>query len=291
MFQLTKLRKEIDFNKEIGGIINVLRGVASSEFYRLQKARKKLDEFIDYLQEFFQMLDIRDCRHLFLENSPLRPAIVLVTSDIGFLGKLNVSIVNSALEQCSGNEELIVVGRQGAKYIAEAGREFSLFSGIDNEVEYKQAEDLADFIVRGFLDKKFGRTIIVYPQFVSFAVWKVQIYQVLPCRFLFRFIGENSAGGEEKVIVEPELNKVITYLVKIWMSYVLYGIFWESKLSEWSARVMHLEGSSDEIKQIDKKLRFQYFRILHEISDKNVREVLSSRLAVERMKKTVKPLN
>ncbi|MEA3560871.1 MAG: hypothetical protein U9R31_03775, partial [Candidatus Omnitrophota bacterium] len=89
---------------------------------------------------------------------------------------------------------------------------------------------------------------------------------------------------EERIAIEPALDKVIEYLVTVWMNYILYGIFWESKLSEWSARVMHLEGSSSEIERLDKKLRFRYFQLLHEISDKNIREIFSSRLVMGRVR-------
>lgn len=287
MFQLTKLRKELSFNREIGGIVNVLKGVASSEFYRLQKARKQLDEFGEYLKGFFQIINIAGVQHPFLEVSSLPRALIIITSDIGFLGKLNISVVNAALAQSSGKDRFIVVGKQGVRYIEESGHTFSSFAGISDEVEYRQVEELGEYIIKGFLDKKFGRAAIVYPHFVSFAVWQVQTYQLLPCRFLFRELPQERAEEEheeEKVVIEPSMSEIIQYLIKIWLNYMLYGIFWESKLSEWAARVMHLEGSADEIKRIDKKLHYQYFRLLHEISDKNIREVFASRLAVSRTK-------
>lgn len=267
----------------------MLQGVASSEFYRLQKARKGLDEFLDYLQSFFQMVDIGGIHHLFLEDSPLPPALLLITSDAGFLGKLNVSVVNSALERCKGDERLVVIGRQGARYIKETGRRFTSFAGISDEVDYKEAKRLSNFIVRGVLNKEFGRTTVIYPHFISFAVWEVQVYQLLPCKFLFpkeSTLKESKdyklSAEEEKVIVEPTKSSVIEYLVKVWITCMLYGIFWESKLSEWAARVIHLEESSYEIKQIDRRLHLQYFHLLHEISDKNIREIFASRQVVER---------
>ncbi len=284
MFKLNKLHKELDFNKNIGDIINVLKGVASSEFYRLQKAKKSFDEFLDYLQGFFRMIDISGTEHLFLEDSSLPQALLLITSDIGFLGKLNVSVVNTALAQSSENDKLIIVGKQGTRYVEEAGRDFTSFAGISDGVEYKEAEGLADFILKGILDKKFRRTTIVYPHFVSFAVWRIQTYQLLPCRFLFKASSEAGKKDEEdRIIIEPALAKVIEYLVRVWIKYILYGIFWESKLSEWATRVMHLEGSSHEIKQMNKKLHFQYFHLLHEISDKNIREIFAARLAMEKI--------
>lgn len=283
MLQLKKLRKELSFNKEISGIINVLKGVASSEFYRLQKARKALDEFMNYLQSFFQLFDVGQLEHSFLGQSSLPPAIVLITSDAGFLGKLNAAVVNTALEQCtstSREEKLIVIGNQGARYIEETGRNFTSFSGIGDEINYEEAVKLAELIFQGVLNKEFSRTVVIYPRFVSFTSWTIQVYQLLPCRFLFQ---EGSARGseeEEKTIIEPTRSEVLEYLIKTWLNYMFYGIFWESKLSEWSARTMHLEGSSEEIKRLDKKIRLKYFHALHEISDKNIREIFSSKLTM-----------
>ena len=248
MLQLKKLRKELNFNKEISEMINVLKGVASSEFYRLQKARKTRDQFMDYLQSFFQLFDIRQLQHSFLEQSSLPSAVLLITSDAGFLGKLNVDIVDAALKQCtsaSGEEKLIVVGNQGVRYIEETGREF-----------------------------------------ISFTSWTTQIYQLLPCRFLFKSPASDNEE-EEKTIIEPTRARVLEYLIRSWLNYMIYGIFWESKLSEWSARAMHLESSAEEIKRSDKKIRLKYFRAVHEISDKNIREILSSRLAMRHIMRPV----
>lgn len=290
MFKLTKLRKEMQLTEEMGGIINVLEGVASSEFYRLQKARKQLDEFGNYLRAFFGMVNISGFRHPFLEASSLSPAVLCITSDTGFLGKLNISVVNTSLEQCTEKGKMIIVGRQGVRLAEETGlKPLRSFPGISDEVNYKEVEELGNFIVDSFLGKKIGNVAVVYPHFVSFGIQDVRVYQMLPCRFLFREeVRPSEPQGlrpleeeAEGTIVEPSLSKIVEYLVRIWVNYILYGIFWESKLSEWAARVIHLEGSSFEIKRISKRLRFQYFRLLHEISDKNIREIFSARLTMK----------
>ncbi len=272
----------MQLTEEMAGIINVLKGVASSEFYRLQKARKGLDEFGDSLKTFFEMVNISDFHHPFLEKSSLPASIVSITSDAGFLGKLNISVINSALKQCGEEGKMIIVGRQGVRLAGETGgKVLHSFPGISDEVTYKEVEKLGNFIVDSFLGGEIGGAAVVYPHFVSFGIQNVQVYQLLPCRFLFRQ-EEQKKEEEEQVIIEPKKSKVLEYLVKIWINYMLYGIFWESKLSEWAARVMHLEGSSFEIKRLAKSLRFQYFRLLHEISDKNIREIFSARLAMQK---------
>jgi len=286
MAKLTKLREQLQFNKEMAGVINALKGVAASEFTRLQRERKKLDEFDLYLKKFFQVTDLDNSSHIFLEKSSLPSHIVLITSDGGFLGKLNISIINTAFEQYKKNDRLTVLGKQGVRYIEEKTEEFYHFPGISDDISFDEVEKIKNYIIKQVLEKKVSRTIIVYPHFVSFAIQEVQYFQLFPCRHLFseklKPENNNSDTEEEKVIIEPSFKRVIEELITIWIGYVLYNIFWESKLSEWAARVIHLEGSADEVKRQGRAARLTYFRALHENSDKNIREIFSSTMALKR---------
>ncbi len=280
MLDLTKLRQELQFNKEIGGIINVLKGVASSEFYRLQRERKRLNDFEECLNGMFSVLSSVDADNIFIKGSSLPETVVMITSDLGFLGKLNVAIVTAVMEKYSAGIKLVVVGKQGLRYL-ETGREDVVsFPGISDEVSHSEADSVGSYVFERFFKGETGRIKVVFPHFLSFGVWEVEEKQLLPCGSLFESFREKKKI--EYLIVEPAYKRVLEYLVKVWINHVLYGILWESKLSEWSARVMHLERSSNEIKEMDKKLKFRYFRMLHENSDKNIREIFSSRLAVSR---------
>jgi len=294
MFQKAKLRKEVSFNKLMGTIINVLKGVAATEYSHLQSNRSNFDLFETQIRDFLKVIRLGDFQHPFL-GAPASPSnIVLITSDTGFLGKLNISVVNTALEQYSSGDLLTVIGRQGSRYVEEKGIEFISFPGIDDNISYSEILKLRDHILGVFLEKE-GKTIIVYPHFVSFSVQKTQQFQLLPCRFLFSE-GEKKPTididpeeavvaalfSQEEVIVEPSLKRVVERLVKTWITQLINSIFWESKLSEWAARVMHLEKSSTEIKNYNKILRLQYFRLLHEISDKSTREIFASRFALSK---------
>ncbi|MCK4917125.1 MAG: F0F1 ATP synthase subunit gamma [Candidatus Omnitrophica bacterium] len=293
MQRISKLKKEIKFNNDMGSMLNVLKGIASSEFYRLNKKIKDLSYLGDELKSFFDMVDIKGISHVLLGFSVLPKTIVIITSDSGFLGKLNVSVVNVALELYTKGDVLLVVGEQGARYVEEEiGPEFVKFSGIGDDRQYDEAEKFADYLLGKFLKKEFGRTIVVYPHFVSFAVWEPKTYQLFPCRFLFS--NDNFTEGAEadryglkdsekdKIIYELSIARVMERLVRFMTGYRLYGIFWESKLSELAARVIHMDGSFFRIEERNKDLRLAYFRAMHDMSDKSIREIFSGRLEVQK---------
>jgi len=293
MFQKAKIRNDLQFNTLMESIIEVLKGVAATEYFHLQSRRKSFDEFEGYLRDLFQIVKIGGFQHPYLGASVPPSNIVLVTSDTGFLGELNVLVVNQALAQHRKNDFLTVVGREGSRYIEEQDVAHSSFPGIDDDISYSQVAKLRDHIIKEFWDKKLGGTIVIYPHFVSFAVQKIEQFQLFPCRFLFPQetkpqppIGQQAGfleiDAEEEVIIDSPLKGIIECLVKIWIGQLIHLIFWESKLSEWAARVMHLERSSNEIRDQKKKLRLQYFRAMHELSDKSIREIFVSRLALEK---------
>ena len=292
MIPLTILRKDLAFNKVMESIIEVLKGVAATEYFHLQSKRKSFDEFEGRLRDLFSLVDIRDFQHPFLGAPSSANNVILITSDSGFLGELNMSVVNYGLSQYRSDDLLTVVGKEGVRYIGEQGVNYTAFAGIDDDISYSAVVKLRDHIIKEFLDKKLSNTVIVYPHFVSFAVQKIEQFQLFPCRFLFPQTGTGALGShhvglleidpEEKIILDSSLKVIVEYLVKIWIGQLLHLIFWESKLSEWAARVMHLERSSNEIRDQQKKMRFQYFRTLHERSDKSTREIFVSRMALKK---------
>jgi len=282
MAKLTSLREELQFNKEIAGIINVLKGVAASEFGHLQRERKKFGKFDEYIKKLFQVVRLNGFSHAFIDKSKLPSNIVLITSDSGLLGKMNVEVIVTTFEEYKEGDFLTVVGRQGVRYVEEKTSGYQSFPGISDYISVKEVENLKNYIIKQVREKKAGRTIIIYPHFVSFAVQEIQTLQIFPCN-LFSEKGEtidSKEEEEEKFIVEPSFERVIENLVEIWITYIIHSIFWESKLSEWAARVLHLEGSSDEVKSQARSARLSYFRAVHEESDKNIREIFSSSMGL-----------
>jgi F0F1-type ATP synthase gamma subunit len=98
---------------------------------------------------------------------------------------------------------------------------------------------------------------------------------------LLPYTGEN-AELLEKVIYEPFADKVVDYLLRKWLLYKVQEVCWSSKLSELSARAMHLEGSLRELQDMKKGIELQYFRSKHEVTDRMIRDIFGGWLASKR---------
>ena len=60
MLKMTNLKKDMDFNKLMGGVLDALKGVASAEYFRLQSERKGFADFEACLKDFLENVKLGD---------------------------------------------------------------------------------------------------------------------------------------------------------------------------------------------------------------------------------------
>ncbi len=178
---------------------------------------------------------------------------------------------------------LVVIGERGKSYLEEAGESFAYFKGSDEEIEDRQIKRVRNYLLSHYLEQNFEQVLIVYPQFISFSHQEVRTFQLLP--FFQSPSSQTPSHPAGKLgnwvtgdlLVEPSLNRVVDYLIRLWVEENLHKIFYESKLSELSARALHMEGSFLKLSRLKKNLRMQYTHSVHEAMDKANRDIFASR--------------
>ena len=83
---------------------------------------------------------------------------------------------------------------------------------------------------------------------------------------------------------------MVEYLAGAWVTSKLFEVFEDSKLAEFSARAMHLEGSVQTVEKTYEKVRRQVFKAVHELIDKGMRECHAAKMIKEKKKKKKKKL-
>ncbi|MCX5667885.1 MAG: F0F1 ATP synthase subunit gamma [Candidatus Omnitrophica bacterium] len=286
MQSVQKLKKELQLNTELTDLLDVLKGIASSEFRALERNKERFAKFLNAFEGFFQMIDFSLAEHPFARDRSGKLGIIMVTSDEGFMGGLNTKVINAALNYDGADKAaLIIIGERGAGYLKGLGRAFTPFPGVKADSCYESALGLKDFIMKEGLAGTFSKLMLIYPRPVSFTMQKIEILKLLPCGELFEKQGaiHGAVDGKqdlftEKVIIESSLSGIIEYLVSAWIAEKLYEVFEDSKLSEFSARTVHLEESYQLLLERGKSIGFQYFRSHHDLVDKGMRETFSARM-------------
>lgn len=276
MRTLSKIKKDLEFNKGLSVLIETLKTIAVAQYRALEQRIGTFEDFFLSIESLFEFIDIKNINHPFLNSGNKPQIVVAVTSDSGLLGGLNMQVVNvaiSEIEKISG--KIIVIGERGKIYLRETGIPTVNFPGISEEERFGQSMQLRDYIINQVLTGSFGQVRVVYSRPISFAVQRVETLSFLPYSPSDK--GKAQKGGISDIIMESSPQNMVEYLVYMWMGQKLYEIFGLSRLAEFAARYIHLEESAQKIKDIDKKVRLEYFRVRHELIDRTMRELFAAR--------------
>lgn len=132
MKTMSSLKYELDFSCSLGDIIEVLKVATIVELTSFQLKDKPNENYIAELTESLNLLLPLEFDHPYLlERTNLPSLILIITSDEGFLGELNILLVNAGLDlRKSDADEIACVGVRGANYLEEVGLSFELFPAL-----------------------------------------------------------------------------------------------------------------------------------------------------------------
>lgn len=356
MKPVAELKKELVFNREMNELIDILKKVATAQFQAVFSRWKKLDNeqrFVNLIPPFFGPLNLKALRHPLFVNPVNNVLSIIITSDAGFLGGLNSSIIENAFGQRRRKEKVqyTVVGEKGREHVenqgtsstmptpqaeaketetpadrktpdsfeaavsyepfldvdvlGEKGRDymdgadstktsFDFVPGVSDQVDPAEAQRLSHHVFRMCLRHKIGKVIVTYPKFISFSQQEVETLDLLEWLKNPPAVSSPHDTISELPLefsYEPFLDKVADYLLRLWLTHKIYEIYWHSKLSEFAARMMHLESSLQELSDMKNKLNLQYFKSKHEITDRTIRDIFGGLLTTKRKSKELETSN
>ncbi|MCX5665556.1 MAG: F0F1 ATP synthase subunit gamma [Candidatus Omnitrophica bacterium] len=283
MIPLAELKQDLDLNKSLGSIIETMKTGSAIQLREFQTKARASDKLFSMLQDCFRTIAEKGSvkNPLFNGDKNLPSCIIAITSDDGFVGELNTFIINTALDQkVRADDEIVVLGERGANFFEDRNETFTAFPGISEDIKPPEIAGLKRHMIKGFLEKRFGTAVVVYPESSNVGSWKVSTAELLPFRESVISDGTRPIIDEE-LIIEPSVESVAEGLVHLWLNVALYNIFWASKFSEFGARLMHLEGSEQELVRMKQQLSLQYFKHIHAAADTTIREILSARLGLK----------
>lgn len=298
-----QLKKDIQLNADLTSVLGVMQDIAVSQFHSLDKKKQRFKVIMEAFEGFFSMINLFGLKHPLIESQNENMAIIMISSDEGFMGGLNNKIINAALAHRKNRKaELFIVGTRGAGNLKSLGEKCVAFPGVDMSNRYQHAEHIKDHIMKGVKENRFGHCILSYARPISFSVQKIEVETLLPCSRIYskdvpdkkaapgepeRPAGQNgSPAVRESIILESSLEGILEYLVGTYIVERLFLVFEENKLSEFGARANHLEGSCQYLKAQGKKIKVEYLKRVHAKVDQGMRETFASQILKKKIEKS-----
>lgn len=287
-----------NIKKRLKSVNNINKITKAMEMVSATKMRKSQQIALDSRPYSFAALDFlatvssldQKLPPLFEVRRKIKKVLfVLVTSDKGLAGAFNSSIfkkfelhIKQDKDKHAGEEKLYVaVGEKSFAYLSKKGLNvLKKFTNVGDYTTPEQVKPLVNFVVKGYLDKKWDRVIIISTHFRSALKQEPHVRRVLPIDFdhiadtikevipergkfadLIKEHNINFAPDKNKLkeyTIEPKPEKVLEKLAEHLFFMQVYHLILEANASEHSARRMAMKTASDNAEELGGALNLQY---------------------------------
>jgi len=283
------IAEDIKSTNSLLGTLEALRSVSIIYYQATKKESVEFYHHLDMLRGFFPFLSgLAPDNPLVHALTPER-AYVLVTSDTGFMMGLNQRIIEHFLEKNDGGYPL-VIGEKG-DMLLPANIEKKFFSSFKDESSVSLDDKIAAMttaLLEGIASRQFGEVHAIYPVSERFGSYDIREEKLLP---LARISGAELNTFGRELIVESNPADISDYVTSMWLAYRLRHIAIESQSAEYSARIIHLEKSCDELRKRLNEGQKALLKARKEQGDKGVRESTSAQAAIAKQRERLTRLH
>jgi len=266
MASLKEVKTKIAGVKKTSQITKAMNMVAAS---KLRGAQQKMDNFRPYADQFntamnslsgsmetsqFPLMEVREVKNV---------ELLVITSDRGLCGSFNANIMKAAerlMKQLEGEGKkvsLVCVGKKSRNYFRKTGKIRKTYLDIMGTFQMYNAREIAQEVAASFLAGESDQVQLVYGQFVSVAVQRPNVGQLLPIQTLGAADGAPAAAAVD-YIYEPSPNEIMDVLLPLYLNVMVYRGMLEVGTSEHAARMTAMDNATRACKDMITNLTLVY---------------------------------
>lgn len=292
MATIRQLRRRIASVKNTAKITNALQLVAASRMRRAQDRALQARPYSDKLRLVLAGLATQeggddDAAHPLLANRPVRNVAILhITPDRGLCGGLNSNMNRSAGTFVAMQHEpvqVIAVGRKGRDFFVRAHAHVAAeFTNLGDYPTQADTLGISRLIIEDFVNGVVDRVYLSFPDFVSTAVQRPTIRQLLPLEPPKMDTVEQAEAYRQDYIFEPSPDVVLQRLLPRYVEMLIYAAILENAASFQSAQMVAMKNATDNANEIVKELTLTYNKARQEQITKELLDIVGGASALEK---------
>ncbi len=220
--------------------------------HAVQTARPYADKMLEVLETTSELAT--EYRHPFLQRREGRRAIViLVTTDKGLCGAINVNALRAANRHLVDNQlkgRWVTIGKKGRDFLARFGRD--IISDASELGDYPSFAAILPAITVALQEYEKGEAdtvLLVYEKWISTLRQEPTVRTLLPIEIPKQERAAGEAGARPSTsadyIYEPSAEEVLDALLPRYVETQVFQAVLENKASEWSARMIAMQNATD----------------------------------------------
>lgn len=295
--------KEIKFRiKSVSSIYKVTKAMGAIAASRMKKAQEQTLRARPYILRALEILALLRRYGFLLEESPLvaerkvkKVLVLLITPDRGLCGGLISNLLKVASDFKAEQEKegrkisFVVVGKKGAAFLKRIKADLSAVFPDKSFWKLMDVSPVHKLIISSFLSGEFDSVAVIYSNFISPIRQKATVRNFLPLtsQNLERIVEAKKFNGNlqnsKKLVyqAEPEPGIIASDLIPHLLKMGLYFLFLETKASEHSARMIAMENSRKNAKELADDLTLSYNKLRQAQITSQIAEIVGGAAVME----------
>ena len=278
MATLRGIKRRISSVKSTQQITRAMKMVSAAKLRKAQDqiiaARPyayKIDEMIKHLVAKIEVIT----DPLLEVRPPQRVLIVAVTADRGLCGSFNSNIIKRVQHQFETHKDkeisLVCVGRKGFDFFRKQSVEIEQkYIQFFNNLEYIHAQEITEFLVNYYQEKKTDLIEVVYNEFKNAVQQNIIVENFLPLKT------EQFQDIKTSVdyLYEPDKLSLLNALLPKHLNMQTWRILLESNASEQGARMTAMENATENAGEMIHDLTLHYNKARQAAITKEISEIV-----------------
>lgn len=281
---LKELKNRIKAADNIKQITRAMKLIASVKIKKIQRAFLPFREYIKDLQKIVSVLLRNTDFRLNLGNLDIlkekqgdKIGLIVVTSDKGLCGAFNTNIFNYFEKKYLNLKEkliIIPVGKKAVSYFSKRG--YNLFATFDKVGDIPSFDFIKRLRYEIFnLYERVSGIEVIYTRYYSPSKFLPISIKLLPFDVSLIDIKEEKSDNVDHFIFEPSLDDIGQEIFEIYVNSLIYQLILDSKLSEFSARLMAMNTATENAENLIKDLKLLFFKKRQESITKELLEIVA----------------
>lgn len=278
MAQIREIKKRIKSITSTQKVTHAMELVAAAKMRKAQFAAlsgrpysTSLNEVIDAVKKKSDSISHK----LLAQNEAKSQIIILITSDRGLAGGLNINLFREILRQDTKDFKFITVGKKAKVFAAKTQSDILASFETEEKSPLELARTLTKLATDSYKNNQARKISILYPQFESTVKQAPTWTQILPIEFeteptnLLTYQPTN-------LLFEPNVDSILSNILPHFVLTRIYQVLLEAKASEHSARMVAMKNATDAAGDLIEDLTLTYNQARQEAITKELLDIVTA---------------
>ena len=282
-----EIRNEITSVSGTRKITSAMEMVAASKMRRAQDAMKRGKPYALHIRALLSHIAAGNLehRHVYFEERPIKRAgYIIVSSDRGLCGGLNINLFKLALQDMARLQErsaklsLCLIGAKGANFFGNLGGDIlASVHGIGESPKLKDLLGAVRTVLDKFEAKQLDRVFLVSNTFMNAMTQEPTVTQLLP---LVPDTDYSDTHHWDYLYEPDDARALLAGLLSRYIESLVYQAVVENSACEQAARMIAMKSATENAGDLIKELQLQYNKKRQAAITQELSEIVSGAAAV-----------